>query len=224
MNTAGIDNCTAAQQARGWAMADGLVAKTAVLLRSFSWLLLFAAIPGGCDGMEMASSAAEPLKLQFSVKLPDTEFKSSDAPGVMQWSADSRYIAVYGYSSGKTFLFDVEQKQFLDRNISLRPGTPNIAWSADGSLLALTHLNVGLFRVADGKELGRRDNFRYRRCSSSPRQAGAFTADGRFLWVSCGADGGRGSYRAADKLTVPDLELADSVDAEGAGPDYTSFT
>jgi WD40 repeat protein len=142
----------------------------------------------------------------------------------MQWSPDSRYIAVYGYNSGKTFLLDVGQKQIIDRNIYFKGGAPNIAWSTDGSLLALTHINIGLFRVADGKELGRRDRFRYRRCSSDPRQAGAFTADGRFLWVSCGADGGRGSYRAAEKLTVPELELADSVDAEGAGPDYTSFT
>ena len=172
----------------------------------------------------MASSMAEPLTLQFSIKLPDwttpTGFKLPDAPAAMQWSPDNRYIAVFGYSSSKLFLLDVDQKQILDRNIYFRAGAPNIAWSADASLLALNNVNVGLYRVADGKELARRDKFRYGRCSTDPRQAGAFTADGRFLWVSCGANGQQGSYRAAEKLTVPDLELADSVDVEGVEPGH----
>lgn len=191
-------------------------------------LLLCAAILGVSGAMETASSMAEPLKLQFSIKLPDwttpTGFKLADAPAEMQWSPDNRYLAVYGYSSSKLFLLDVGQKQILDRNIYFKGSPPNIAWSADSSLLALNNIKVGLFRVADGKELGLRDKFRYRRCSTDPRQAGAFTADGRFLWVSCGASGEQGTYRAADKLTVPDLELADSVDVEGTGPDQISYS
>ena len=176
----------------------------------------------------MASSTAEPLTLQFSIKLPDwttpTGFKLPDAPAEMQWSPDGRYLAIFGFSSHKLFLLDVEQKQMIDRDIFFRGSAPSIAWSADGSLLALNNVNIGLFRVADGKELGRRDKFRYGRCGTNPRQAGVFTADGRFLWVACGARGERGSYRAAEKLTVPDLELADSVDVEGAAPDYTNYT
>ncbi len=199
-----------------------------VLLNSLSRrLLLCAAILVVCGGMKTAS-AAEPLTLQFSAKLPDwtspTGFKFTDVPAEMQWSPDNRYVAVFGYSSRKVFLLDVDQKQMIDRDILFRGSVPNIAWSADSSLLALNSINIGLFRVADGKELGRRDKFRYGRCATDPRQAGMFTADGRFLWVSCGAIGEQGSYRAADKLTVPDLELADSVDVETVGPDRRNFT
>ena len=165
--------------------------------------------------------------MQFSLKLPDwapsTGSKASTFPEGMKWSADGRTLAAYG-SSGKLLLFDIEQKQILDPNIYFRGGAPDIAWSPDGTLLALGKIDVGLFRVADGKELARRDKFRYGRCGTAPRQSVAFTADGRFLWVSCGARGERGRYRAAEKFSVPDLELVNGVDVDGVEPDHHSYT
>jgi hypothetical protein len=189
--------------------------------------LLCAVILGVFRVMEMVSSANAPLKPQFSIKLPDwftsTGFKASTFPEEMRWSPDGRTLAVYG-STGKLFLLDVGQKQVSDSNIYFKGGAPDIAWSPDGSMVALGRINVGLFRVADGKELARRDQFRYGRCGTAPRQSVAFTADGRFLWVACGARGERGNYRAAEKFSVPDLELADSVDVEGAEPDHHNYT
>jgi hypothetical protein len=198
--------------------------------RYLSWLFVSLLLAAGIwklyDFMESSKEAAQPLRLQFSIRLPDsissTGFKLKNFPEAMQWSPDGRTLAILG--SGKLFLFDLEQKQIVDRDIEVKGGPQNIAWSADGSLLALGKINVRLFRVADGKELGRRDGIRYARCGTSPRQGAAFTADGRFLWVGCGARGERGGYRAAEKLTVPDLELADSVDVEATAPDYLSYT
>jgi hypothetical protein len=173
-------------------------------------------------GRETVSPAAWPLTTQFSITLPNditsTGYKILDAPAGIQWSPDNRYLAISGFDSGKLYLLDVGQKQLIDRNVRFKGGPPNIAWSADSSLIALIHVDVALFQVADGKEVARRSKVRYGRCSSLPRQAGAFTANGRYLWVSCGARSQQGTYRAAEKLTVPDLEIADTADAEGVEP------
>jgi hypothetical protein len=195
-------------------------------IRSFSIrLLLCVSILCVIGGTKMVAGTAELLKPQFSITLPNditsTGYKILDAPAEIQWSPDNRYLAISGFDSGKLYLLDVDQKQLIDRNIHFKGGPPNIAWSADSSLIALIHVDVALFQAADGKEIARRSKFRYGRCSLVPRQAGAFTADGRYLWVSCGARSQQGNYPAAEKLTVPDLEIADSADAEGAEP--TSF-
>jgi hypothetical protein len=203
--------------------------RTAILLVSLlTGLLFYLASLVVFGGTHMESSATGPLTLQFSISLPDVVtsrgFKIKDPPAQVKWSPDNNYVAIFGFTSSKLFLLDVNQQQLIDPNIHFRGAPPNIAWSADSSLLALNNVNVGLFRVADGKELGRRDNFRYGRCSTQPRQAGAFTADGRFLWVSCGPRGEQGSYRAAEKLAIPDLKIVDSVDADGIDPENQGFT
>jgi hypothetical protein len=185
-------------------------------------LLLCVSILCVIGGTKMVAGTVDLLKLQFSTMLPNditsTGHKVLDAPAEIQWSPDNRYLAISGFDSGKLYLLDVEQRQLIDRNIRFKGGPPNIAWSADSSLIALIHVDVALFQVADGKEITRRSKVRYGQCSSLPRQAGAFTADGRYLWVSCGARSQKGSYRAAEKLTVPDLESADIADAEGVEP------
>jgi WD40 repeat protein len=198
-------------------------AKVTVLRAIWIGVLLYAAIFLFFRGnSEAVAQTTEPLTPLFSIKLPDattpTGYKVLDAPAEIQWSPDNRYLAIFGFSSSKLFLLDVDQKQLIDRNVHIKGAPPNITWSGDASLLALNNVNLALFQVSDGKELGRRDFFRRGQCAAQPRQAGSFTADNRFLWVSCGAQSQQGSYPAAKKLTIPDLEVADSADAEATEP------
>jgi WD40-like Beta Propeller Repeat len=177
-----------------------------------------------------AAAADSPLTEQFSVTLPkdviiSTGYKFWDAPAEIRWSPDSRYLAISGFQSGKLYLLDVRQRQLVDRNIRFKGGPPNIAWSADSSLIALINVDVALFQTVDGKEIARSSRLRYGPCASpDPRQAGAFTADGRFLWVSCGARSQQGSYRAANKLAVPSLDIVDSVDVDAVEPESLHTT
>lgn len=207
----------------------GVTLKRTKLLRFLTRLLLCGVILGIPGGATMALGATELLKLRFSTKLPDgatpTGYRFHDAPAQLQWSPDNRYLAIFGFSSRKLYLLDVDRNEIIDRNILFRgAGQPNIAWSADSSLLALSDVDIGLFRVADGMEIGRRNRFRYARCSTLYRGAGFFTADGRSLWLSCGARGERGSYSAAEKLSIPDLGTVDSVDVEGLDAENQNFT
>jgi hypothetical protein len=181
-------------------------------------------------GKDTAWAANEPLTLEFSIRLPDRTvpngFKLVTSPGEFQWSPDSRQLAIYGSGAGKVFLLDIAQKKVVDNGILFNAGSPNIAWSPDSSLIAVASLHVGLFRVADGKELARREKLRYQ-CSGNPRQAVAFTADGHFLWVGCGANapgGKRAPYVAAEKLGVPDLETAKRVETDGIEPGKQNFS
>ena len=126
---------------------------TVTVLASLLMGTLFVAAIFFIYGGKAAALADWPLTEQFAVTLPDditsAGHKILVAPAEIQWSPDNRYLAISGFDNGKLYLLNVEQKQLVYRNIYFKGGAPNIAWSADSSLIALIHVDVALFQTAD---------------------------------------------------------------------------
>jgi WD40 repeat protein len=168
-----------------------------------------------CD-CATAATAAEPLRFQFAIPV-------GDYPVTLAWSPDGRYLAVALFNATKVVLLDVERREVVDRNIRWKITPPKIVWSPDSRLLALVGHDIQLISTTDGRQLASA-SIQRARCTANPGGPAAFTADGNFLWVSCGSRRQLQTFKAAYRYDVPTLAISREVNVAVPAPGLENTT
>ena len=146
----------------------------------------------------------------------------------MGWSPDSQYVVAFTGGADPWFI-DVKEKSVKELKTSvpfgsaMRGDVRGIAWSRNGVLIATrgggVNGNIQLASFPEFKPLNSihsRDwKSRLPKCKTDPDTSDlVFTSDNQFLWIGCKGTNEQGRFTIAVKLSIPDLEVVDQVEAE----------
>lgn len=194
-----------------------------VLLRSITLLLIICILAGN---MKVPSPAfgqdAKPpvITLESTTVLPD-------AAAYASWSPDSRFILIsqIGGVGSDLKLTDTgfrvynTEKHLLGPYIKHHIGADEFRWSPERKYLGVARFNS--FQLLDGltfAKISETDPV-ITGCAlgaNSPSEGTQFEfeTDNSAVWISCGSGAAKtNTYRAAIKLSLPDLAVMESVDA-----------
>ncbi len=140
------------------------------------------------------------------------------------WSPDSRYAVAY-VGGAKPWLINTREKKVEETKtiIPFASDARASAWSPNGVLIATRGGGVaGSIQLVSFPEfmpinslLPRDWKSRLPKCKSDPETSHlTFTPDSQFLWIGCRGGNEQGTFTAAVKLSIPDLEIVDEVEAD----------
>ena len=167
------------------------------------------------------SSAASGETSWFK-KIAATSMKSAGGASAISWSQDSRYAVAF-IGDSRPWLIDVHDKKVVvpDKPVPFSSEAAAAAWSPNGQMIATrAHrhiIQLVSFPKFEGISSRTPSDWVWvvPNCGrGSGRTHGlAFTSDSQSLWIACETQNQRGKFTAAVKLSVPNLEVVDEVEA-----------